>query len=115
MSNNNLPKTPVDNFSTNLKKSINSIFFSGDISLLVTIVLFFTVISIGGIFLFEVGLANMRTQFTNNITGAVLSVLFVILIFKFMDSKVTILDKEFEVGLLFYLAIVFGMLLLFSN
>lgn len=114
-SNNNLLQDPVEKLSTKIKKNINSIFFSGDISLLLTIVLFFTVISIGGVFMFEVGLDNVRTQFMNDIVAVGASIVFIILIFKFMDSNVTILGKEFEVGLLLYIGIGFGLMLLFSG
>lgn len=114
-SNNNTLEDPVTKFNNKLKKNINSIFFSGDISLLITIFLFFTVISVGGVFMFEVGLDNMRTQFINNIVAVVASIGFIILIFKFMDSKINILGKEFDTGLVLYIFIGFGLLLLFSG
>ena len=113
--NNNLLEDPVEKLSTKLKNNINSIFISGDISLLITIVLFFTVISIGGVFMFEVGLDNVRTQFMNDIIAVISSIIFIILIFKFMDANITILGNEFEIGLLLYIGIGFGLLLLFSN
>lgn len=115
MQNNNLPTSPIEKIYNTLKNNINSIFFSGDISFIITIVLFFTIISIGSIFMFEVILPNVRTQFTNNIFGAILSILFIIIIFKFMDAKISILGKDFDFGLIFYIAIIFGLLILFSN
>jgi hypothetical protein len=105
---------PIETFSNNIKNKINYL-FSNDIMLVLTFFLFFTILSIGSIFMFEVGISNVRTQFVNNVIGIMLSILFIILIFKFMDVNISILGKKFEIGFILYIGIVFGLLLLFSS
>lgn len=105
---------PIEAFTNKIKKNLNYL-FSNDIMLILTFFLFFIILSIGSIFMFEVGVDNVRTQFVNNSIGVVLSILFIILIFKFMDVNISILGKKFEIGFILYIAIIFGLILAFSS
>lgn len=105
---------PIDSFYNKIKNNLNYL-FSNDIMLVLTFFLFFTILSIGSVFMFEVGVDNIRTQFVNNSIGIVLSILFIILIFKFMDVNISILGKKFEIGFILYIGIVFGLILTFSS
>jgi hypothetical protein len=111
---NNISPNPA-RVITSVKDSINNIFFGSDISVAFTIILGLTTIAIGSIIMFENVLPTIRTQFSNNITAALASIAFIFIIFKFMGSNINILGKEFDTGMILYIASIALLLVLCSG
>ena len=106
----------IESFKEKTIKSIDNFFFASDSMLLFTIILFFLTIGIGGTFLFEHGLDNyLKSQYMNNILGAITAIVFLFIIYKFMDSKTTILGKTIDTGFTVYFIIIVFVLVIFSQ
>ena len=106
----------IESFKEKTVKSIDNFFFASDSMLLFTIILFFLTIGIGGTFLFEHGLDNyLKSQYMNNILGAITAIVFLFIIYKFMDSKTTILGKSIDTGFIVYFLIIVFVIVIFSQ
>ena len=103
------------NKNNSIKNKINTFFFGSDFSVAFTIIFGLIIISITSIILFEKGIPNIRTQFSNNIIGIVGSLLFIYAIFKYMGSTTKIMDTELDTGLILYIIIIFLIIVLFSG
>jgi hypothetical protein len=65
--------------------------------------------------LFQAG-DTVRTNLLFNSAGALaMAFMFIYIIFKFMDEKLVIFGKPFDVGMVIYIAIIIFIMLIFGN
>lgn len=105
------PFAPIKNAT----KWTVGLFTGSDIGLLLTIVGVFVIIGVGGTIGFEVILPNIRTQFANNVVAVIGGLAFMFIILQMAGKSFTIFGTEIDFGMVLYLFIIGGVVLLFSG
>lgn len=106
------PTSRISNFIT---ETARKTFFSSDIGLIMFFIGIFFVVGLGIVILFENGVPGMRTQLLSNFIGISLGIGFIVLIFHQMGKTVNIFGHKLDVGMLYYLAILMVVMILFTG
>jgi hypothetical protein len=106
---------PSSAIMASISSGFNQMFFSSDLGLLGFFILFFLVVGLGFVILFEVGLPNIRSQMVNNFVGIGLGISLIILIFQQMGNTVNFFGRKLDMGMIYYLVILMIVMLVFTN
>lgn len=106
------PSVQISNF---ISETAKKTFFSSDIGFIIFFIGIFLVVGLGMVILFENGVPQMRTQLLANFVGLALAVAFIIFVFKQMGKQFEVFGHKFDVGMLYYIGILFVVMILFTG
>ncbi len=110
---NNMPGPDPVGKIKNGARSVLGFFTGSDIGFILSIIGLFIIFGIGISISYDVLLPNIRTQFTNNITALIGSIIIIFIIYQFTDKKGDLLGFQIDIGLLLYVIIIICVMIMF--
>ena len=106
------PTVRISNF---IRDTAKAAFFSSDVGIIIFFLGIFLVAGLGIVILFENAVPGMRSQLLTNFIGIGLGIVFIMVVFNQMGKTIDIVGHKIDVGMLYYLAILIVVMLIFSN
>ena len=95
--------------------SILNFFTGSDMSVVLTIFMAFVIFGIGGVVMYEIILPNIKTQTANNVVAMIGGILLLYIIFQFAGKEGSLFGTKFDMGLLMYILVVVGLIIVFAG